>query len=185
MCSEWTCNCAWNEDFNPWYNFNQLAGILLLQHLVTLPTFHIVELKREMCESINISWGFKFFYLKDGLTHMISWLGGSLVGLPWHIFFLHFDFLHYHHCLTSSSFVNLFYTLSSCPVTPLDVVKIRLQAQAKPSNFTKGHCFLYCNGLMDHLCTCLEATSGSSQWYKRPNMQFTGPVVRASFITSV
>lgn len=36
-------------------------------------------------------------------------------------------------------------------VTPLDVVKTRLQAQqAKMAN----KCFLYCNGLMDHLCPC-------------------------------
>ncbi len=35
-------------------------------------------------------------------------------------------------------------------VTPLDVVKIRLQTQQKPA--PKGSCLLYYNGLMDHIC---------------------------------
>lgn len=39
-------------------------------------------------------------------------------------------------------------------VTPLDVVKIRLQAQQK--NFYKHKCFLYCNGLMEHICYCVN-----------------------------
>lgn len=37
-------------------------------------------------------------------------------------------------------------------VTPLDVVKTRLQAQQRVMLSNK--CFLYCNGLMDHLCPC-------------------------------
>ena len=37
-------------------------------------------------------------------------------------------------------------------VTPLDVVKIRIQAQNK--GFLKQKCFLYCNGLMEHICYC-------------------------------
>ncbi|XP_050405550.1 probable mitochondrial glutathione transporter SLC25A40 isoform X2 [Patella vulgata] len=62
--------------------------------------------------------------------------------------------------------------LTSIFVTPLDVVKIRLQAQSKP--FTKGMCFLYCNGLMDHICTCLNGQNAQSQtWYKKPG-HFTG-----------
>ncbi|XP_057689936.1 probable mitochondrial glutathione transporter SLC25A40 isoform X2 [Corythoichthys intestinalis] len=48
-------------------------------------------------------------------------------------------------------------------VTPLDVVKIRLQAQKSP--FPKGKCFVYCNGLMDHLCVCMN---GNKAWYKAP-----------------
>ncbi|XP_013111020.2 probable mitochondrial glutathione transporter SLC25A40 [Stomoxys calcitrans] len=41
--------------------------------------------------------------------------------------------------------------LTACFMTPLDVVKTRIQAQqAKMTN----KCFLYCNGLMDHLCPC-------------------------------
>ncbi|GFS27695.1 solute carrier family 25 member 40 [Elysia marginata] len=63
--------------------------------------------------------------------------------------------------------------LTSLLMTPMDVVKIRLQAQAKPAAFSKGHCFLYCNGLMDHLCTCVNGITPSSQWYKRPS-QFKG-----------
>ncbi|XP_075067992.1 mitochondrial glutathione transporter SLC25A40 [Mixophyes fleayi] len=54
--------------------------------------------------------------------------------------------------------------LTSLFVTPLDVVKIRLQAQYKP--FIKGNCFVYCNGLMDHLCVCLNGNSKA--WYKAP-----------------
>uniref|UniRef100_A0A8K9XSU7 Solute carrier family 25 member 40 n=1 Tax=Oncorhynchus mykiss TaxID=8022 RepID=A0A8K9XSU7_ONCMY len=54
--------------------------------------------------------------------------------------------------------------LTSLFVTPLDVVKIRLQAQKSP--FPKGKCFVYCNGLMDHTCVC---TNGNSKaWYKAP-----------------
>ncbi|XP_005059945.1 PREDICTED: solute carrier family 25 member 39 [Ficedula albicollis] len=70
-------------------------------------------------------------------------------------------------------------------VTPLDVVKIRLQAQRTP--FSKvlavqsvpwgaqpatWKCFLYCNGLMDHLYVCQNG-NGCSAWYKAPG-HFTG-----------
>ncbi|KAJ3597611.1 hypothetical protein NHX12_001134 [Muraenolepis orangiensis] len=54
--------------------------------------------------------------------------------------------------------------LTSLLVTPLDVVKIRLQAQQNP--FLKGRCFVYCNGLMDHLCVC--ENGNSKVWYKAP-----------------
>lgn len=37
-------------------------------------------------------------------------------------------------------------------MTPLDVIKIRLQAQQK--SLISNRCYLYCNGLMDHLCPC-------------------------------
>ncbi|XP_054415539.1 probable mitochondrial glutathione transporter SLC25A40 isoform X3 [Pongo abelii] len=60
--------------------------------------------------------------------------------------------------------------LTSVIVTPLDVVKIRLQAQNNP--FRKGKCFVYSNGLMDHLCVCEEG--GNKLWYKKPgNFQGT------------
>ncbi|XP_077346981.1 mitochondrial glutathione transporter SLC25A40 [Lithobates pipiens] len=62
--------------------------------------------------------------------------------------------------------------LTSILVTPLDVVKIRLQAQSKP--FTKGKCFVYCNGLMDHLCVC--ENGNSKAWYKAPPGRITGTV---------
>ncbi|KAL3196742.1 hypothetical protein MRX96_015362 [Rhipicephalus microplus] len=61
-------------------------------------------------------------------------------------------------------------------VTPLDVVKIRLQAQRK--QLVRNKCFLYCNGLMEHMCYCLNGNGNGlngqqamippSQWYKRP-----------------
>jgi solute carrier family 25 protein 39/40 len=54
--------------------------------------------------------------------------------------------------------------LTSLMVTPLDVVKIRLQAQNNP--FPKGKCFLYSNGLMDHMCVCEEESKKA--WYKKP-----------------
>ncbi|NWW58249.1 S2539 protein, partial [Ifrita kowaldi] len=80
--------------------------------------------------------------------------------------------------------------LTSLFVTPLDVVKIRLQAQKTP--FSKGNpargraggcsqppwraahgdCFLYCNGLMDHLYVCQNGNSCTA-WYKAPT-HFTG-----------
>ncbi|NXM06449.1 S2539 protein, partial [Tyrannus savana] len=73
--------------------------------------------------------------------------------------------------------------LTSLFVTPLDVVKIRLQAQRTP--FSKvscltvlpllpasGKCFLYCNGLMDHLYVCQNG-NGCTAWYKTPT-HFTG-----------
>uniref|UniRef100_A0A6G1SA08 Solute carrier family 25 member 40 n=1 Tax=Aceria tosichella TaxID=561515 RepID=A0A6G1SA08_9ACAR len=92
-------------------------------------------------------------------------------------------------------------------VTPLDVVKIRLQAQQK--NFYKNKCFLYCNGLMEHLCYCVNGNNGAAhihhkngsthpidprdiKWYKRPIPgHFTGTfdalikISRAEGITSL
>uniref|UniRef100_A0A3Q3Q3H5 Mitochondrial glutathione transporter SLC25A40 n=3 Tax=Monopterus albus TaxID=43700 RepID=A0A3Q3Q3H5_MONAL len=61
--------------------------------------------------------------------------------------------------------------LTSLFVTPLDVVKIRLQAQKNP--FPKGKCFVYCNGLMDHICVC--ENGNSKAWYKTPG-HFNGTV---------
>uniref|UniRef100_A0A8C6UXG2 Mitochondrial glutathione transporter SLC25A40 n=1 Tax=Neogobius melanostomus TaxID=47308 RepID=A0A8C6UXG2_9GOBI len=61
--------------------------------------------------------------------------------------------------------------ITSIFVTPLDVVKIRLQAQKTP--FPKGKCFVYCNGLMDHICVCVNGNSRA--WYKASN-HFNGTV---------
>ncbi|XP_058807145.1 probable mitochondrial glutathione transporter SLC25A40 [Phymastichus coffea] len=63
--------------------------------------------------------------------------------------------------------------VTSIFVTPLDVVKIRLQAQQKAMLSNK--CFLYCNGLMDHICCCANGKSGMSQaaWIKA-NGHFNG-----------
>lgn len=52
--------------------------------------------------------------------------------------------------------------ITSVFVTPLDVVKIRLQAQKKQ---LVNKCFLYCNGLMDHVCDCGTQTT----WFERRN----------------
>lgn len=60
--------------------------------------------------------------------------------------------------------------VTSIFVTPLDVVKIRLQAQQKA--MLSNRCFLYCNGLMDHLCPC---NGRSPAWFKA-NGKFTGTV---------
>lgn len=77
--------------------------------------------------------------------------------------------------------------LTSIMVTPLDVVKIRLQAQQTPFytalasdsaawgrvlHPSKWKCFLYCNGLMDHVYVCQNGTHCSS-WYKAPT-HFSG-----------
>ncbi|XP_043546281.1 solute carrier family 25 member 40 isoform X2 [Chiloscyllium plagiosum] len=59
--------------------------------------------------------------------------------------------------------------MTSLIVTPFDVIKIRLQAQRTP--FYKGKCFVYCNGLMDHLCVCENGNNAA--WYKAPG-QFKG-----------
>ncbi|VDK35186.1 unnamed protein product [Taenia asiatica] len=56
--------------------------------------------------------------------------------------------------------------LTSLVMTPLDVVKVRMQSASKHSN-----CFLYCNGLMDHLCACANGVSvagtRSNPWFRR------------------
>lgn len=58
-------------------------------------------------------------------------------------------------------------------VTPLDVVKIRLQAQRR----AETRCFLYCNGLMDHICGCgPNQKNDKKQWFNRPG-QFNGTFV--------
>ncbi|XP_010866605.2 solute carrier family 25 member 39 isoform X1 [Esox lucius] len=77
--------------------------------------------------------------------------------------------------------------LTSVFVTPLDVVKIRLQAQqttfyqalaAESASWSgvirpsKWKCFLYCNGLMDHIYVCQNGASCTS-WYKTPT-HFSG-----------
>ncbi|RVE53542.1 hypothetical protein evm_001683 [Chilo suppressalis] len=50
--------------------------------------------------------------------------------------------------------------ITSLFMTPLDVVKIRLQAQQKA--LLSNKCYLYCNGLMEHLCPC-----GETAWIPR------------------
>jgi len=78
--------------------------------------------------------------------------------------------------------------LVSLSMTPLDVVKIRLQVQERQTQ-ARPHapkCFLYSNGLMDHLCPRLNGEPLSRplhmqtaqeicecRWYNRPKY-FTG-----------
>lgn len=63
--------------------------------------------------------------------------------------------------------------LTTLIMTPFDVVKIRLQAQQKANLSNK--CFIYCNGLMDHLCPCVNGgvNNSANHWYRRPS-QFNG-----------
>ncbi|CAG7836079.1 unnamed protein product [Allacma fusca] len=61
--------------------------------------------------------------------------------------------------------------LTAVMVTPLDVVKIRLQSQQKAMLSNK--CFLYCNGLMDHICHCVNGKV--NVWVKRPS-QFSSTI---------
>nr|XP_040222937.1 probable mitochondrial glutathione transporter SLC25A40 isoform X1 [Anopheles coluzzii] len=72
--------------------------------------------------------------------------------------------------------------LSSCSgalvtslfMTPLDVVKTRLQAQQKV--LISNKCYLYCNGLMDHICPCgPNGPMAPSTISKRP-LHFTGTI---------
>uniref|UniRef100_A0A1I8HEP8 Mitochondrial carrier protein n=1 Tax=Macrostomum lignano TaxID=282301 RepID=A0A1I8HEP8_9PLAT len=66
---------------------------------------------------------------------------------------------------------------TSLTMTPFDVVKTRMQAQARPKQFGSGNCFLYCNGLMDHLCMCAPETDKSVPWYRKPGAaKFTSPL---------
>ncbi|XP_053913874.1 probable mitochondrial glutathione transporter SLC25A40 [Cuculus canorus] len=54
--------------------------------------------------------------------------------------------------------------LSFILVTPLDIIKSRLQVQSNA--VPRGRCFVYENGLMDRICVC---ENGYSQaWYKKP-----------------
>ncbi|XP_055544734.1 probable mitochondrial glutathione transporter SLC25A40 [Wyeomyia smithii] len=70
--------------------------------------------------------------------------------------------------------------LSSCSgalvtslfMTPLDVVKTRLQTQQKMMLSNK--CYLYCNGLMDHLCPC--GPNGTISAMSKPALHFHGTI---------
>lgn len=67
---------------------------------------------------------------------------------------------------------NTQYILLSFTVTPLDVVKTRLQTQQK--RMTSNKCFVYCNGLMDHLCPC----PNGMKTLKTQSTHYTGMIVR-------
>ncbi|XP_026807649.1 solute carrier family 25 member 40-like isoform X3 [Rhopalosiphum maidis] len=69
--------------------------------------------------------------------------------------------------------------ITSFLVTPLDVIKVRMQAQPRITNNDK--CFFYSNGLMDHICPCNTLKKNPSdspyyrnvQWFNRPS-KFNG-----------
>lgn len=69
----------------------------------------------------------------------------QLFGL-FYLFFLIFSFI------LASSFGAL---LTSLLVTPMDVVKIRLQSQVRP--LVKGECFLYSNGVYINMHKIFES----------------------------
>ncbi|XP_013793097.2 solute carrier family 25 member 40-like, partial [Limulus polyphemus] len=57
--------------------------------------------------------------------------------------------------------------VTSVFVNPLDVVKIRLQAQQK--EFMRNKCFLYCNDVVENACFCVSGTGTTSSYlYKHP-----------------
>nr|XP_045623715.1 solute carrier family 25 member 40-like [Procambarus clarkii] len=59
--------------------------------------------------------------------------------------------------------------ITSVFMTPFDVVKVRLQAQQRAQ--LSRTCFLYCNGLMDHICNCaasIPTHTENHNWYNRP-----------------
>ncbi|NWW39239.1 S2540 protein, partial [Panurus biarmicus] len=65
--------------------------------------------------------------------------------------------------------------ITSLFVTPLDVIKTRLQAQSNPFHkaltiflytILLGKCFVYSSGLMDHVNVC--ENGDSKAWYKKP-----------------
>ncbi|NXY01563.1 S2540 protein, partial [Pteruthius melanotis] len=65
--------------------------------------------------------------------------------------------------------------ITSFFVTPLDVIKTRLQAQSNPFHkaltiflytILLGKCFVRSSGLMDHICVC--ENGDSKAWYKKP-----------------
>ncbi|UJR09288.1 hypothetical protein I4U23_013531 [Adineta vaga] len=49
-------------------------------------------------------------------------------------------------------------------MSPFDVIRIRLQSQQQP--LSKGDCFVFRNGLGDHMCTCFNGHE-SVPWYNR------------------
>lgn len=78
--------------------------------------------------------------------------------------------------------------ITALSMTPLDVIKIRLQAQTRQLH--KGDCFVFQNGLIDQWCTCFN---GNQSWYNRkiPGDRYKGSIdalvkiVRYEGITSL
>lgn len=57
-------------------------------------------------------------------------------------------------------------------MTPFDVVKTRLQMQQKSMG---SKCYLYCNGLMDHICACPDIEV-------KPKNHYRGLTVSLNFL---
>lgn len=69
--------------------------------------------------------------------------------------------------------------LTSLLTTPMDVVKIRLQAQAKP--LAKGDCYIFSCGLSDHLCVhCRGGALPLSRLNVMPSKLYTSSWVRCN-----
>lgn len=66
-------------------------------------------------------------------------------------------------------------------VTPLDVVKTRLQTQQK--RMASNQCYMYCNGLMDHLCP-VSCPNGGLKTLKSQSTHYTGMIVCKSWSQS-
>ncbi|XP_016995322.2 solute carrier family 25 protein Shawn isoform X2 [Drosophila takahashii] len=62
--------------------------------------------------------------------------------------------------------------VTACFMTPLDVIKTRLQAQQQA--LLSNKCFLYCNGLMDHICPCGPDTPNPA--VAKPAPRFSGTI---------
>ncbi|XP_016949519.1 probable mitochondrial glutathione transporter SLC25A40 isoform X4 [Drosophila biarmipes] len=62
--------------------------------------------------------------------------------------------------------------VTACFMTPLDVIKTRLQAQQQA--LLSNKCFLYCNGLMDHICPCGPDTPNPAA--AKPAPRFSGTI---------
>ncbi|CAL8080317.1 unnamed protein product [Calicophoron daubneyi] len=64
------------------------------------------------------------------------------------------------HLIVASSFGGM---ITSLIMTPLDVVKIRMQSHRL---LYENKCFIYCNGLVERLCTC--PADMYDPWFKKP-----------------
>ncbi|KPU81627.1 uncharacterized protein Dana_GF20410, isoform B [Drosophila ananassae] len=62
--------------------------------------------------------------------------------------------------------------MTACFMTPLDVIKTRMQAQQQA--LLSNKCFLYCNGLMDHICPCGPDTPTPAR--SKPAPRFSGTI---------
>lgn len=60
-------------------------------------------------------------------------------------------------------------------MTPLDVVKTRLQSQQK--RLVSNKCFVYCNGLMDHLCPCPNGLANGIIKPAQATLHYDGMIV--------